>query len=365
MALESCIESTRSRRDLPIVLIGSPPSSGSTLLSVMLDSHPQIFCGPELDFFANPCFFDDFGQFRDYLEFYVVHGHLPRLDSLSRIRNGLAPYSFLSPKNLEYYGITLARFRHMIRESSNGSEAINRIFEASLESSRSVMVAEKSPPNIYGIEAALRCLPNAKAILIVRDPIDQIDSLMRRGFLLSRAVAVSCFETAVCAELARQQGIILLRYEDLIQKPWETLEKLQEFLGVELATYAMIHYKETSKRLQTDQSIQVVEWKNRPSDGLSKSSIGVGKSRFSIDQIQAIYQARIIGSASGLPSVMGRNLAEISMSLGYSDSWLGKLHVEREFADPKLWKAVRTKNGYIKPNWFHERFVEIPSLLLG
>ena len=36
------------------VLVGCCPSSGSTLLSVMLDAHPDLMCGPELSIFAHP-----------------------------------------------------------------------------------------------------------------------------------------------------------------------------------------------------------------------------------------------------------------------------------------------------------------------
>lgn len=39
--------SSTREKDVPILFIGGCPRSGTTLMRVLLDSHPQIFCGPE------------------------------------------------------------------------------------------------------------------------------------------------------------------------------------------------------------------------------------------------------------------------------------------------------------------------------
>jgi len=44
------------------ILVGSAPSCGSTLFSTMLDAHPQVVCGPELNLVSHPVFWAAQGE---------------------------------------------------------------------------------------------------------------------------------------------------------------------------------------------------------------------------------------------------------------------------------------------------------------
>jgi len=55
--------------DKPI-LVASPPSSGSTLLAVMLDNHPLISCGPETSLMGNPLFYNKPNMLNVYLDLF-------------------------------------------------------------------------------------------------------------------------------------------------------------------------------------------------------------------------------------------------------------------------------------------------------
>ena len=133
------------------ILVGSPPSTGSTLLSVMLDAHPEILCGPELNIFSHPSFWSLEGAaWRESIS-RAIH-YDPSVSSQARCERGHTPFSLVpDAKNLAWYGLSLESLRDHIARSSNGRELVERVYAGPLQRRGKVRWAEKSPPNLYAI----------------------------------------------------------------------------------------------------------------------------------------------------------------------------------------------------------------------
>ena len=107
------------------------------------------------------------------------------------------------------------------------------------------LAAEKYPPRL-DLQEALRVVPRARAVLLVRDPRDVIASARRfdakrgyRGFLERDGdgddVLLEKYGDAYArlAQWRRALGAPLVRYEDLVAEPDRTLDALFEALGLD------------------------------------------------------------------------------------------------------------------------------------
>jgi len=59
--------------DTPFLIIGAG-SSGTTLLSILLDNHPEITCGPEISVFNKDKVYTNFKYFKKKLQYWLEHG---------------------------------------------------------------------------------------------------------------------------------------------------------------------------------------------------------------------------------------------------------------------------------------------------
>ena len=112
------------------VLIGCCPSSGSTLLSLLLDAHPQMICGPELWLFAHPFFWSLKGQaWQERLTRFFRTG-APDYFELPdwNLNHGVCEYADLLVANhLEYYASSLDELFGSISGCGSGRELAARI----------------------------------------------------------------------------------------------------------------------------------------------------------------------------------------------------------------------------------------------
>lgn len=271
------------------VLIGCCPSSGSTLLSVMLDSHPDILSGPELALFSHPMFWRESGK--TWKTWITENLELAKRRIIKvgysdwNYENGVCPYSgIIEYDNLSWYGYTLEDCIGMAEAATGPRDFCLRFFSSSMERNNKIIWVEKSPTNLYGIGDFLSVFPEGRAIVISRDGRDVTCSLVKRGFSLSSAIAIWLVETAVCYELSLRDRVTMIRYEDLVADPRKTLLHIAKFIGVKADVDSMLAYGEESSRL-SDKSISVEVWKNKPIEGLSKSSVGRWKNELKDHEI--------------------------------------------------------------------------------
>ncbi len=190
------------------VVIGGCGRSGTTLLRMMLDSHPRICCGPESSVFR---------------------------------RRALDPDALA-----ERFGIAPAELRAIYAAARSRPAFIEAFAALCLRATGKARWAEKTPRNISRIGAIFRCFPQARFVHVLRDGRDVACSLRthpRHRVVDGQLVPLDTWKPiAGCARRWRDDiecsrpywndpRFHTLRYEELVRNPREVLGRLMEFIG--------------------------------------------------------------------------------------------------------------------------------------
>lgn len=294
------------------ILIGSAPSSGSTLLVNAIERNfPSVVSGPEISLFSHPFVWRESGEAwrRGLLEAIAA-------DSLRRsnyLDEGFVPYAAaVYPENLEAYGRSIGDLRTAVAAMSGGNELFQWLFEP-LVQPRSRVLIEKSPPNIYSIPAFLKCVPDGRALLIVRDGRDVVCSLKGRGFTFTEALRVWLIEAGICHTLALDPRVHLIKYEDLTADPAGVLDHVGKALN--LGDRGKADVIRTGGRVDS--------WTLSPNDQISTSAVGRWKSDLT-DLEQVIFGAYRVRVPAGSPIaeliVDGTSCGDLLANFGYAAS---------------------------------------------
>ncbi len=176
----------------PTFVVGCP-RSGTTLVRVMLDAHPNISCGPESLFLR----------------------HIADLE-----RRHLQLDQFLvTQEEWDAHLRDLFVWLHAQRASQLGK----------------TRWVDKSPSYAMIPDFLDRLFPDCQLVHVVRDPRDVVDSWRRRWGLRSCLRATRTWRMSV--QRARRFGVahpdryFEVRYEELVQSPEPVMRKLIEWLG--------------------------------------------------------------------------------------------------------------------------------------
>ncbi len=195
----------------PVFLVGAE-RSGTTMLHLMLDGHPDISFGEEFEY---------------SVEFLVESGH----------RAG-APWP-----DLDAYRAWLATDRVFLLhdQPTDGADSYPELVDGFLAR----LTDEPSDARVrgatvhFGIEHLLELWPDARFIHVVRDPRDIAPSHIRMGFAgnawhaldkwLAAEDAISEIKSSLANDRAR---IITVRFDRLVSDYRGELERLMAFLGL-------------------------------------------------------------------------------------------------------------------------------------
>jgi hypothetical protein len=100
---------------------------------------------------------------------------------------------------------------------------------------------EKTPKHVRHLGFILNAAPDSRIVLISREPRDCIASLKRRYGRLSKALRRWCHDTGRLNRWRHHPRATWLRYEDLVQDPQGTLERLMPALGLSFEP-EQLHY---------------------------------------------------------------------------------------------------------------------------
>jgi hypothetical protein len=250
------------------VMVGCCPSSGSTLLSVILDAHSKILCGNELNLFSHPFFWKARNQqWRSRLLTALVTPH-PFLRNWT-LENGFVPYiNLVDLENLPWYGYNIFSMMRLIQSCNSGKEFADKFWKPVLKKYDKDIWVEKSPPNLYSLSYFLEAYPEGRGIVIVRDGRDVVCSLKKRGFSLGAAISNWLTETTMSLELSKFSRVLLVKYEDLVFSTQPTMEKITRFLGVESEIDRLLDYTAYTNRNLGDARESVKSWKQHPGLGI-------------------------------------------------------------------------------------------------
>lgn len=196
------------RPGLAPIVLGGCGRSGTTLLRIMLDSHPRICCGPESSVFR---------------------------------RRALDPDALA-----DRFGLARGEVRAIDDAAASRPAFIEAFAALCLRDAGKARWAEKTPRNISRIGAIFRFFPEARFVHVLRDGRDVACSLRthpRHAVVDGRLVPLDTWKPlAACARRWRDDiecsrpwwsdpRLHTLRYEDLVRNPEAELRRLMLFLG--------------------------------------------------------------------------------------------------------------------------------------
>ena len=100
------------------------------------------------------------------------------------------------------------------------------------ENSGKPYLVEKTPRHIRCLNAIRNHVPSAKVVMMVRDGLDVVASLLKRHGNIEIGVDRWIKDNEIVACEQNAQDTFLLRYEDLISSPQEELKRCCDFIGI-------------------------------------------------------------------------------------------------------------------------------------
>ncbi len=197
-----------------LIFVGGAPRSGTTLVQLILNAHPDIYGGPE------------FGRLPDIINTWQRTAEDHQRGRIS---------TFCSRMQIDTCFANL--IEHLLLPTADRHGAR--------------LLSEKTPINVLVFSSLLEILPEARAIHVVRDPRAVVASLLQVGQrCLAKGGPIEDFTqdinlainfTTKCLNAGFQAGSVVpnrvhtVLYEDLVTNPEPTIQKLCAFLKITLA----------------------------------------------------------------------------------------------------------------------------------
>lgn len=246
-------------RNTDLVLVGGMSRSGTTLLSSVLEAHPDVAGGAELI----PGKVQSLGALRDALDMAVdlsddlsqVSRHIkrrvdPQLGSLV-----MRCYRAGS----DYQGLQTA-IESMLSAGIVELDAFDERFAFAVMVIRQRMRAERRSVGSFklnspSVSAVLQDYSNAHVVCLIRHPCDVYDSHIRKNFGKSLSDVCRAWNNYSRAFIVAKQHfpdrVELIKYEDFVANPQDRLIELTERWPINFSE-RMIHYEQhDSKILQS------------------------------------------------------------------------------------------------------------------
>jgi len=343
------IETITSPHENPFLIV-SVGSSGSTLLSILLDRHPLLACGPELSVFNKSRIYGNMRKFQKMLPAWLDRG-------LST--NGPAEYrEFFF--NLEAYFWTRNELVHLANDAAHLRDFFDRFYARYLKKRKKRIWGEKTGSNVYCIPEFLKLYPKAKIIHLVRDGRDMVCSMMGRP----RNSAYHCvtswlFGVSAAVSFRGRNEYLEVRYEDLVLDPQSQLDRICHHLGIKFDPEMLKpsddnYWKRFSKGNIHD------TWKENPfSRNLSNRSIGRYRTDMDNDIEALFWQTRLTSLGRKHLKVHHSTTFELMKMFGYLKE---PPTVCRNARIKHHLHAVRETWGRAKREFLVERRIILPLL---
>ena len=208
----------------PLFIIGYPRSGTTYLLHLLLSSgHFSVY---------------NFSETHFYSQFYRRYGCLKKEKNFNRLcrdifvspwfkNSNLTKDEFLNSIKSRDYGAVLSSFMNTISKKQNKNRWV-----------------EKTPWHLKYVSEILTDFPNAKFILIVRDPRDVVLSISKYGWnsgvlngYTRKAVAWSWHMSYILEHYnIHKEKFLCVKYEDLVLDLNKTIEQINNFLNLNIKT---------------------------------------------------------------------------------------------------------------------------------
>jgi len=213
------------------VIVGSP-RSGTTLLRLMLDAHPDLALPPETGFLLVPAC-PDADSFVDALEAFPAG----------------AP-------NWPDFGIDARAFRRELEslpafDMASGFRQFYRSYARRFGKQR---WGDKTPSYSHHLVEIARLLPEARFVHLIRDGRDAAVSLRRQWFSPGSGIAEQAryWRDNVAAAIAQSTQVahyLELRFEDLVRDPEPQLRRVCDFIEIDFDAAMLRHHEHAAERI--------------------------------------------------------------------------------------------------------------------
>ncbi len=261
-----------TRLDDPVFLVGCP-RSGTTLLQLMLDAHPDVAIAPET--------------------FFVRHvwkrrrelGDPADDDALERILEAIVTTDVFRDMRLDP-----GRFRDAARAGPRRYPELFRRLLADFRDDRGVpRVGEKTPNHLLAMRTLEKWFANARFIHVVRDPRAVVLSWKSMPWsngtvALDAAVWRKYLRAARRFPPRRPGRLMTVRYEHLVANPREALEQVCRFLDLPFAAEML----EPAARASTVVDVAREPWKARAREAVTTERMNRWREELSRDEIMVI-----------------------------------------------------------------------------
>jgi hypothetical protein len=223
---------------MPMPIVVGSPRSGTTLLRLMLDAHPELAIPPETGFLALAP---------------TMRGSGDRLRE--KFLQTLTTFGQPAPAWPDFE-IPAEAFREALHETfpftvADGFRTFYRLYAARFGKPR---WGDKTPLYCQEIETIRRVLPEARFIHLIRDGRDAALSLRKMWFSPGWEIETQANYWRGCVEAARRAGLghpdyLEVRYEDLILHTRETLQRICAFIDLPYHEAMESHHERAHDRL--------------------------------------------------------------------------------------------------------------------
>ncbi|MGH8801882.1 MAG: sulfotransferase family protein [Casimicrobiaceae bacterium] len=205
----------------PFPVIVGCPRSGTSLLAVMLDSHPDLAVPPETAFLK------------------YVPGLAGEAESLRQRFIDLVIADRTPLSNWSDFGLDRGAFERRIRALSpfTVAGAARSFYAMYAEMQGKCRTGEKTPDNIFVMRELATLMPEVHYVHVIRDPRDTVLSWRKTWFAPSQDFGALGAAWQQHVAIGRTSGAKLahyleLRYEDLVLHPETALARVCSFLSL-------------------------------------------------------------------------------------------------------------------------------------
>lgn len=283
--------------------MGGSGSSGSTMLIRKLSTHPEVFCGGEINFFNKEQLFENWNKNKlkilPVFPFYSTKGwQIYRRSTLTRSE----------------YGWSKTSIKELLQKSDSINQFSATYFDKPMKDKNAKLWIEKTPSNAYSFTKFLEQFPEGKVIHIARNPLDSAASMYKKDPRVYYGVGTWLYNNSAALAASKSKRYHLVKYEDLIYNQEETLQNLCNFIGID-ADGIVMEQKNKEKHIES--------WENSPDAKISDSSMGkFAKLPQEIqDEIHTAFNSCVIAEShvreKNLPYTDFKSICKV---LGYDDA---------------------------------------------
>lgn len=331
----------------PIFIVGAP-RSGTTLLQLVLNAHPDVAIHGEIHFFD---------------QVLQLKSEIPDLDTAGRLDNFFGqlhrPSAFRHLPDIESR-LEIVRTRLGRCENASYELFYRILIDEFAERNGASRGGEKTPQNIRYLSELLQVFPSAKVVHIVRDPRAVVSSLRRMPWAPD-SIALNALKWKVdmlfMRDFMNSGGTVhTLKYEDLVSEPEPNLRTLSDFLGVGWDP-AMLEFSETA-----DSNVRDEPWKDGTRRQINRDAVSGWRDSLTSADIALVqmiaepflshfgYQPESMGTATKLklPWQLTRDMAAYAYARlatredGAEDTQADIIHGEETRLKAKFAEAVLT-----------------------